>query len=127
MTTRYEYKAVPAPEKGLRRRGLRGAARLAAAFEEVLAAEAVDGWEYLRTDLVPVLEKPGPLSRPRQVTRAVMVFRRLLPAAPVPEEAAGGAGRAEPALFTAPRLAPGAGPGSRPEPTLTLRRGESED
>lgn len=84
----FEYKVVGAPEKGRRRRGARTRSdRVAAAFEEILAAEAVEGWEYLRTDLVPVQEKAGLFSRREDVHRAVMVFRRALrrstPAEPV--------------------------------------------
>jgi hypothetical protein len=49
---------------------------VALAMQEVINAEAVDGWEYLRTDLVPVEEKAGFLSRTREVHRAVLIFRR---------------------------------------------------
>ena len=74
----FEYKVVGAPEKPRRRRGARTpSARVAVAFEEVLGAEAVEGWEYLRTDLVPV-EEGGFFSRRKEVHRAVMVFRRAL-------------------------------------------------
>ena len=73
----FEYKTVGAPERGKRQRGLRtGSDRVAAAFEEILRAEAVDGWEYLRTDLLPVTERAGWFSRAHEVHRAVMVFRR---------------------------------------------------
>jgi len=107
---RYEYKTVGAPEKGQRRRGLKSPSdRVAAAFEEIIEAEAVDGWEYLRTDLVPVTERANWFSRSRMVTRAVMVFRRPLEQArpaefressrptPVP--------RAEPTVMPGPRTA----------------------
>lgn len=112
----YEYKAVGAPEKPKRRRGAKtGSDRLAAAFEEVLRAEAVDGWEYLRTDTVPVTERAGWFSPTRRVSRAVMVFRRPLEAIwrrPGTEEAERIA-RREPAVGTAPAEARGA------EPTLS--------
>ena len=76
---KYEYKAVGAPEKGKRKRGARSASdRVAAAFEDILAEEAVDGWEYQRTDLLPVNERAGLFSRSQETHRAVMVFRRPL-------------------------------------------------
>jgi hypothetical protein len=76
---KYEYKTVGAPEKGKRKRGLRSLSdRIAAAFEEILQNQAVDGWEYQRTDLLPVTENAGWFKRGQEVHRAVMVFRRLL-------------------------------------------------
>ena len=73
----YEYKCVGAPERGKRRRG--GISRsecVAQAMEETLAAEARDGWEYVRTDLLPVEERAGWFGRTQEVHRGVMVFRR---------------------------------------------------
>lgn len=113
----YEYKAVGAPEKPVRRRGAkRGSDRVAAAFEEALRAEAVDGWEYLRTDVVPVTERAGWFSRSREVSRAVMVFRRPLEAVwrqPAGKSSDEAARRREPAVDAAPAPAPG------PEPVLS--------
>ncbi|MGR3716969.1 MAG: DUF4177 domain-containing protein [Thermohalobaculum sp.] len=85
----FEYKTVGAPERAKRKRGLRSQSdRVAAAFEEILRAEAVDGWEYLRTDLLPVTERAGWFGRGHEVHRAVMVFRRPLDrVAPVESEA----------------------------------------
>ena len=104
----YEYKVVGAPEKPRRRRSAKtGSDRIAAAFEEILGDEAVDGWEYLRTDIVPVTERPGWFSRTRRVSRAVMVFRRPLEAVwrrPGPAEAA--AKRREPSVGPAPARQP---------------------
>ncbi len=75
----FEYKTVGAPEKAKRKRGLRSQSdRVALAFEEILQAEAVDGWEYQRTDLLPVIERAGWFGRGHEVHRAVMVFRRPL-------------------------------------------------
>lgn len=82
----YEYKTVGAPEKGVRKRGARSKSdRVAAAFGQILETEAVDGWEYMRTDLVPVVERSGLFGRPQEIHRAVMVFRRSLerPATPM--------------------------------------------
>ncbi|MCH8166977.1 MAG: hypothetical protein IIC03_03500 [Proteobacteria bacterium] len=73
----YEYKIIGAPEKGKRKRGMRRKSdRVAAAFADILKSEAVDGWEYQRTDLLPVIEGAGWFRRGHEVHRAVMVFRR---------------------------------------------------
>lgn len=121
----YEYKAVGAPEKPKRLRGARsGSERVAAAFEEVLRAETADGWEYLRTDLVPVIERSGWFSHAREVTRAVMVFRRPLEAVwrrPAPGEAEAAAlARREPAVGTAPAPAKGTEPRLSADPDRRL-------
>ncbi|MEO1494513.1 MAG: DUF4177 domain-containing protein [Pseudomonadota bacterium] len=112
-----EYKCVGAPERPKRKRGLKTRSdRVAGAMQDIIEAEAVDGWEYLRTDLVPVEEKAGLFGRPREVHRAVMVFHRghaktemqpaVVPAAaaPAPER-----------TLDAPRLddAPGTAPDDR--------------
>ena len=99
----FEYKAIGAPERAKRKRGLRSQSdRVAAAFEEVLRAEAVDGWEYLRTDLLPVTERTGWFRRGHEAHRAVMVFRRPL-------------GRVSPVESEAtPRRAPVAPPAATP-------------
>ncbi|HUS52738.1 MAG TPA: DUF4177 domain-containing protein [Thermohalobaculum sp.] len=113
----FEYKTVGAPEKGKRQRGARTHSdRVAVAFDEVLQEEAVDGWEYQRTDLLPVTERSGWLGRGHEVHRAVMVFRRSL--APEDRSDQGdlvlkGAG----ALRQAPLFAPSFTPA--PEPTVS--------
>lgn len=126
----YEYKVVGAPEKPKRVRGARNASdRVAAAFEETLQEHAVEGWEYLRTDTLPVTEKASWLAHPREVRRAVMVFRRPVDA--VWQRPARGASQESAPHETAPqqpaktpgaRREPSVGPGPRPaegrEPTL---------
>lgn len=73
----YDYKCVAAPEKARRRRGAKTRTdRVALAMEEILKAEAGGGWEYQRTDLIPVEEKSGWFGRAHDVHRAVLVFRR---------------------------------------------------
>lgn len=73
----FEYKCVGGPERPRRLRGTHSRSdRVAVAMQEIIGAEAVDGWEYLRTDLVPVEEKAGIFSRPQEVHRAVLIFRR---------------------------------------------------
>lgn len=75
----FEYKCIGAPEKAKRKRGAKTRTdRVAVALEEALAEHAVDGWEYLRTDLIPIEERSGMFGRPHEVHRAVMIFRRPL-------------------------------------------------
>lgn len=78
----YEYKVVGAPERAKRARGARTRTdRVARALQDLINAEAVEGWEYQRTDLLPVEERPGFFSRVRETHRAVLVFRRELASA----------------------------------------------
>lgn len=120
----YEYKVVGAPEKGRRRRGARTRSdRVAAAFEEVLRAEAVDGWEYLRTDLVPVEEKPGFLRRREEVHRAVMVFRRPLEQAAAPRPRRGETDE----LVLLPETRTRTRPTGRAEPEIRLAHSSDDD
>lgn len=76
----YEYKTVGGPERGKRRRDCHTPSqRAAAAMEELIQAEAQEGWEYLRTDLIAVEERPGFLSRRQVMHCSVLVFRRAVP------------------------------------------------
>lgn len=73
----FEYKCVGAPERPKRLRGTWSRSdRVALAMQEIIGAEAVDGWEYMRTDIVPVEEKAGFFGRTHEAHRAVLVFRR---------------------------------------------------
>jgi hypothetical protein len=109
----FEYKTVGAPERAKRKRGLRtGSDRAAAAFDDVLQAEAVDGWEYLRTDLLPVTDRAGWFGRAREMHRAVMVFRRPLKRAQESETAV--STRAAPAATLV------AAPAAKPEPEVGM-------
>lgn len=75
---RIEYKTVGAPERCKRRKGAKTRSdRVAAAVQDILTAEAKDGWTYLRTDLIPVEESSGWFGRAREVHRAVMIFQRV--------------------------------------------------
>ncbi|MEM9762803.1 MAG: hypothetical protein AAF968_09865, partial [Pseudomonadota bacterium] len=100
----YQYKLVGAPERGTRRRGTKtGSERVAAAMQEIVAQHAQEGWEYLRTDTLPVSEPRGFLGGRREVMRAVLVFRRAVRQSPAARESFAGGG---PAVSTeAPPLA----------------------
>lgn len=74
--TGYEYKVVPAPAKGLKAPGVKGAeARFAHTLEHRMNEMAADGWEYLRADILPSEERQG-LTSTQTVYRSVLVFRR---------------------------------------------------
>ncbi|KUJ79356.1 DUF4177 domain-containing protein [Ruegeria profundi] len=87
---RYEYKVVPAPQKGTKAKGVKTAeGRFAATIEQVLNQLGQDGWEYQRAELLPSEERAG-LTGSTVNWRNVLVFRRAIEAvevaAPVPEE-----------------------------------------
>lgn len=73
---RYDYKVVPAPERGLKARGVKSAeARFAFALEQVMNDLAGEGWEYQRAETLPSEERQG-LSGKQVVYRNLLVFRR---------------------------------------------------
>lgn len=75
----YTYKCVVAPRRVKKSREHRTPAEaLVAAMEAAIAAEAAQGWEYLRTDLLPMEVKSGFMSSPTETHQGVMVFRRAV-------------------------------------------------
>jgi hypothetical protein len=73
----YEYRVVPAPKRSKRIKGVKGAAgRFAAVLMETMNEQAAEGWEYLRSDSLPVEEKPGLLKSRVETYQTVLVFRR---------------------------------------------------
>ena len=74
--TRYQYRILPAPEKGKKAKGVKGAkARFAHAVEELMNEMGADGWEYLRADTLPSEERAG-LGSSVTEWRTLLVFRR---------------------------------------------------
>ncbi|MCQ0093613.1 DUF4177 domain-containing protein [Roseovarius sp. M141] len=72
----YEYKVIPAPTKGQKVQGIKmPEARFAHTIEELLNAQAANGWEYVRTDILPSDERSG-LTGTQTVYRTLLVFRR---------------------------------------------------
>lgn len=93
---RYEYKVVPAPEKGKKAKGVKtGAERFALALSEMMNELGAEGWEYVRADTLPSVERAG-LTSSHTIYRNLLVFRRPLAA---PGEAEAGA--EPPRLLTA--------------------------
>lgn len=73
---RYEYKVVPAPSKGIKGKGVRGAeARFSFALQELMNGMAGYGWEYQRAETLPSVERSG-LTGSTTEWRNVLVFRR---------------------------------------------------
>lgn len=74
----YEYMVVPAPRKGLKEKGVKGAeARFARALEQVMNEFGAAGWEYQRSDTLPSDERQG-LSGTTTTYRTMLVFRRAI-------------------------------------------------
>lgn len=75
---RYEYKVVPAPQKGTKAKGVKTAeGRFAASVEQMLNLMGQDGWEYQRAELLPSEERSG-LTGSTVNWRNVLVFRRVV-------------------------------------------------
>jgi len=84
--TAYEYRVIPAPTKGRKAQGVKGAeARFANALQEVINDHAAEGWEYQRSDILPSEERQG-LTSSHTVYRSVLVFRRPADAAAAPDD-----------------------------------------
>jgi len=74
----FEYKVVPAPMRGLKARGVKGtSARFANALEAVMNEMGTQGWEYQRTDTLPVEERQG-LTGKTTTFQNMLVFQRAL-------------------------------------------------
>jgi len=85
MTT-YEYRVIPAPTKGRKAQGVKGAeARFAHTLQEVMNEQAVEGWEYQRSDILPSEERQG-LTSSHTVYRSVLVFRRPVDTPTAPQQ-----------------------------------------
>ncbi|MEH6522262.1 DUF4177 domain-containing protein [Sulfitobacter sp.] len=90
---RYEYKVVPAPTKGIKGKGVRGAeAKFSFALQELMNGMAGYGWEYQRSETLPSTERSG-LTGTTTEWRNVLVFRR---------PRAGDASEFQPELLPAP-------------------------
>ena len=75
---RYEYKVIPAPARGQKGKGVKGAeGRFANALETLMNQMGSDGWEYQRAETLPSEERAG-LTSKTTVFRNVLVFRRVI-------------------------------------------------
>jgi hypothetical protein len=79
---RFEYKVVAAPRKGVKAKEARTSEdRFAHAIAVLINAQARDGWEYLRTDTLPMEERKG-LTGKTTVYQNLLIFRRSVEPAP---------------------------------------------
>lgn len=75
---RFEYKVVPAPKRGLRTKGVKRAEdRFALAMSTTLNQLGAEGWDYVRTDILPSEERAG-LASKQTVYHNLLIFRREL-------------------------------------------------
>lgn len=71
-----EYKVIPAPTRGRKAPGVKTPeGQFALGFEDALNEMARDGWQYLRSDILPSVERQG-LTSSHTVYRSVLVFQR---------------------------------------------------
>ena len=74
----YEYRVVPAPDRGEKARGAKTAGeRYAQAMTSLLNRMAGERWEYVRADMLPSEERSG-LTRRTTVYHHMLVFRRAV-------------------------------------------------
>lgn len=100
--TRYEYKMLPAPTRGVKAKGVKSPeARFAHALELEINALAAEGWEYLRADTMPHEERQG-LTGSATTFRTLLVFRRNLVSAAEPADLQTVASSPAPPLTDAP-------------------------
>lgn len=90
---RYEYQVMPAPSRAPKIRGMKAAPdRFARSLTELMNEAAAEGWEYVRTDVLPLEEKAGLTRKTVTSFQNLMVFRRAVQeraeAAPEPARAA---------------------------------------
>lgn len=87
----FEYKVIPAPVKGLKAKGVKAPeARFALGVEAAINALAAEGWEYLRSDVLPSEERQG-LAGSVTHWRTLLVFRRRADRASQVDHATAGA------------------------------------
>jgi hypothetical protein len=74
-----EYKVIPATTRGIKAAGVKTPeGRFALGLEDTLNEMARAGWHYLRSDILPSVERQG-LTSSHTVYRSVLVFQRDVP------------------------------------------------
>lgn len=75
----WEYKVVPTPRRPKRAKGVKGNSdRFAFALTEAINEVAEDGWEFVKTETLPMEAKPGLFKARVEVFQSLMVFRRAM-------------------------------------------------
>lgn len=76
--TRYEYKVVPAPQRGTKAKAAKTTeARFALTLVELMNELGREGWEYQRSDTLPCEERSGLTGRVTKFQN-MLIFRREL-------------------------------------------------
>ena len=102
LMQQHEYKVVPAPRKADKARNLKtGEDRFAHALTRVMNEMAEGGWEYLRTDTLPMEERTGLTGRTTTEYQHMMVFVRRLTTTASAQAAAVLSGDAQSAIIPA--------------------------
>lgn len=75
----YEYKVLPTPRRAKRAKGVKGEpARFAHVLTEAINAEAKDGWEYYKSETLPLEMRPGFLKSRVETFQSLLIFRRTI-------------------------------------------------
>jgi len=78
LTLNYEYRVLPAPRRAAKARTARSSEeRFAMALAEVMNDLGRDGWEYVRSDTLPMDERSG-LTATKTSYFNMLVFRRVI-------------------------------------------------
>ena len=80
---RYEFKVIPAPRKGEKSRGVKTVEdRFALALTMAMNEMGREGWDYVRSDSLPVDERVG-FTGTKTTYQNMLVFRRELDVSPL--------------------------------------------
>lgn len=78
LSLNYEYRVVPAPRRAAKAKGARsGEERFALALSAVMNELGAQGWEYVRSDTLPMDERTG-LTGTKTSYLNMLVFRRVI-------------------------------------------------
>ncbi len=74
--THYEYKAIPAPTRGTKAKGVKTTAdRFALTLTDALNDQSAEGWEFVRAETLPCEERSGLTSKTTSFQH-LLIFRR---------------------------------------------------
>lgn len=77
---RFEYKVIPAPQKGEKAKGAKTTPeRFAVALTSIMNKLGAEGWDYVRADTLPCDERVG-LTGSKTSFQNMLVFRRVIAA-----------------------------------------------
>lgn len=86
--SKFVYKAVPAPTKGQKAKGVKSTEeRFALSITETLNEMASDGWEYVRAETLPCDERKG-LTGTQTTYQNILIFKKFMQAQPMTLEPA---------------------------------------